>query len=312
MRTPSAILRSLSLRRIQPRTASAAVAPLPSATQFSRDLTAELTTLQSLGHGGECFMPQLFDAAITTQKIALNSLAHVSYFPDVDHGAMEEYLETNTDILDACNYFVERIEGMKKKYVESLRNVARFVERDATSRALDRLVQLESCHGAEKKRLRVGKRGSCLPRTKQGIESEFSEIVCGSKAMALMSCCFVEQALSIDCGKSDQFPKMKCHPMSCSWLGIMQEMAEGSAEKKRRCGSLVMVELQQTVAAARELKELIKGKRGKEMVESCVERVKRSCKELEDEIGFIEGKVRDLYKSLIDVRMALLGILSQA
>jgi len=258
-------------------------------------------------------MPQLFDAAITTQKIALNSLAQVSYFPDVDHGAKEEYLETNTDILDACNYFVERIEGMKKKYVDSLRKVLRFVESEATSRALDGLVQLESCHGTEKKRLKMGKLGgSCLPRTKQGHESEFSEIVCGSKAMALMSCCFLEQALSIDCGKSEFFSMMKCHRMSCSWLRIMQELAEGSDEKKRRRGSLVMVELQQTVAAARELKEVIKGKRGKEMVESCVERVKRSCKELEDEIGFIEGKVRDLYRSLIDVRMALLGILSQA
>ncbi|BAU02497.1 uncharacterized protein HKW66_Vig0120430 [Vigna angularis] len=301
MRAPSAILRSLSLRRIQPRAASAAVAPLPATTQFSRDLTAELTTLQSVSKSGEYSIPQLFDAAITTQKIALNALAHLSYFSDVDRGAIEDYLETNTDILDACNYFVERVEGMKKNYVETLRNVARFVEINATSRALDRLVQSESSQGTEKRRLKMGK-----PRTKQGHETELGEILCGSKAMALMSCCFLEQALSIDCGKSE-FPMMKGHPMSCSWLRIMQ-----LAEKKRRSGSLVMVELQQTVGAAKELKELIKGKKGKEMVECCVERVKRSCKELEDEIGFIEGKVRDLYRSLIDFRMVLLGILSQS
>ncbi|CAJ1952431.1 unnamed protein product [Sphenostylis stenocarpa] len=302
-------LRSLSLRRIQQST----VVPLPATTQFSRDLTAELTTLQSEVTSGEHFMPRLFEAAITTQKIALNTLAHVSYLADVDHGAMEEYLETNTDILDACNYFVERMEGVKKKYVDRLRKVARFVESNATSRALDQLVQLESCQATEKTRLKMGKRGSCLRRTKLGHETEFSEIVCGSKGMALMSCGFLEHALSSDCGKSE-LPMMKCLPMSCSWLRIMQELAEGSAGKKKRgCGSLVMmVELQQTVAAARELKELIKGKRGKEMVESCVERVKRSCKELEDEIDFIQRKVKDLYKSLIDVRMALLGILSQA
>lgn len=307
MRAPSSILRSLSLRRIQPRAASAAVAPLPEATQFSRDLTAELTTLQSVSKSGEYSMPQLFDAAISTQKIALTTLAHLSYFSDVDRGAIEDYLETNTDILDACNYFGERVEGMKKNYVESLRKVTRFVEINATSRALDGLVQSESCQGTEKRRLKMGKRGCCLARTKQGHETELGEILCGSKAMALMSCCFLEQALSVDCGKSE-FPMMKGHPMSCSWLRIMQELAE----KKRRSGSLVMVELQQTVGAARELKELIKGKRGKENVECCVERLKSSCKKLEDEIGFIEGKVRDLYTSLIDVRMVLLGILSQS
>lgn len=287
------------MRRIQPRAASAAVAPLPATTQFSRDLTAELTTLQSATKSGEYFIPQIFfDAAISTQKIASNTLAHVSYSSDVDREAVEEYLETNTDILDACNYFVERVESVKKNYVESLRKVARFVEINATSRALDGLVQLESCEGTEKRRVKMGKRGCCLGRTKQGHESELGEVLCGSKGMALMSCWFLEQGLCVDCGKSES-PMMK----GCSWLRIVQELGE----KKRRSGCL-----QKTVGAARELKEVIKGKRGKEMVEGCVERVKRRCKELEDEIGFVEGKVRDLYRSLIDVRMALLGILSQA
>ncbi|KAK7380174.1 hypothetical protein VNO78_32646 [Psophocarpus tetragonolobus] len=308
MKTPSAILRSLSLRRIQPRAASATVAPLPATTRFSREITAELNTLQSIGTSGEHFMPQLLDAAITTQKIALNSLAHASYVADVDLGPMEEYLETNTDILDACNYFVERIEDMKK-YVDSLRNVARYVESNATSRALE---QLESCHDMEKKRLKVmGKCGSYLRRTKLVHESDFGEIACGSKAMALITCSFLEHALLFDRSKGG-FPMMKCHPMSCSWLSLMQDLAEGSAEKKKRYGSLVMVDLQQTVGAARELKEQIKGKREKEIVESYVQRLERSCRELEGGLDFIEGKVRDLYKSLVDVRMALLGILSRA
>nr|KYP42264.1 hypothetical protein KK1_036306 [Cajanus cajan] len=297
MRSPSAILRSLSLRRIQP----AAVAPLPATTQFSRELTAELNTL--LATSGEHGMPQFLDAAITTQKIALNTLAHVSYAADVDRGALEEYLETNTDILDACNYFVEMIEGTKKHYVDSLRNVARFVESNATSRALE---QLESC---EKRFKAVGKLGlrRTMLRQKLVHDTEFSEIVCGSKAMTLFCCMFLEHALSFDCSKGG-FPMMKCqcHPMSCSWLRLMHELAERSGEKKRGC--LVM----QTVSAARELKEEIKNKRGKEMVGSCVERVRSCCMELECGLDFVEGKVRYLYKSLIDVRMALLGILSQA
>ncbi|KAL2334445.1 hypothetical protein Fmac_015658 [Flemingia macrophylla] len=300
--SPPATLRSLlSLRRIQP----AAVVPLPATTQFSRELTAELSTL--LATSGEHGIPQLLDAAIATQKLALNTLSHVSYAADVDLRALEEYLETNTNILDACNYFVERIEDTKKHYVDSLRNVARWVESGATSRALE---QLESCHDTEKRLKAMGKRGlrRTMLRQKLVHETEFSEIVCGSRAMALLCCMFLEHSLSFDCSKGG-FLMMKCqgHPMSCSWLRLMHELAEESGEKKKR-GCLVM----ETVSAARELKEQIKGKRGKEIVESCVERMKRSCRELEGGLDFIEGKVRDLYKSLIDVRMALLGILSQA
>lgn len=303
MRAPSAILRSLTLR---PRPASAAVAPLPEATRFNRDLMAELATLKSLGTStSEHVMPQLLDAVISRQKIALNSLAHVSYLDDVDREAMEEYLETNIDVLDGCNYIVERIEDMKK-YMDSLRHVARFVEINATSRALD---QLESCHGVEKRLKAMRKRVSSLRkimlRQKLGKDSEFGEIVCGSKVMAIMCCEFLEHVLSFNCSKSGLVMMKQSQP--CSWLRLMQDLAE----KKKR-GSLVMIELEQTVSAARELKELIKGKKGKENVESCVERVRRSCKELEGGLDFIEGKVRDLYKSLIDVRMALLGILSQA
>ncbi|KAK7314851.1 hypothetical protein VNO77_33379 [Canavalia gladiata] len=307
MRAASAILRNLSLRRIQP---SAAVVPLPATTQFSRELTAELDTLQSQGNiDGELGLAQLLDASITTQKIALNSLVNICYIDEVDHGAMEEYLENNIDILDACNYFVERIEDTKK-YVDLLRIVAHLVDTNATSRALE---HLESCYDIEKRSKTIGKRGFCLKKMlRQKHETEFGEIVCGSKAMALMCCKFLELGLSFD--SKSGLPLMKeCHTMSSSWLRVLAEQAEGSAEKKkRRFGSLMIAELKQTVAAARELKEHIKGKGEKEKVKFCVDRLKRCCSELEDGLDFIEGKVKDLYKSLIDVRMALLGIISQA
>ncbi|RDX70865.1 hypothetical protein CR513_49841, partial [Mucuna pruriens] len=276
MKAPSAILRSLSLRRIQP---SATVAPLPATTQFSRELTAELNTLLGGEHDG---MPQLLDAAITAQKIALNSLARVSYVGDVDRGVAEEYLDANVDILDACNFFAERIVDAKK-YVESLRIVARLVESECVKNAPSRAFkQLESsCDGIEKRFKAMGKRGS--KGMKLGHGTELGEIVCGSKAMALVCCMFLERALSLDCCKGE-LVMMKCHPHDP--LRVMQDLVE----KKRRCGCLVMSELQQTVSAARELKQDIKAKKGKEVVVSCVERVKRRCRELEDGVGLIEGK----------------------
>ncbi|KAJ1417296.1 hypothetical protein SESBI_16723 [Sesbania bispinosa] len=321
MKAPSSILRNLSFRRIQPRATVATVAPLPVTTQFNQELTAELNTLQSQNiGGGELGLAQLLDAAITTQKIALDSLVKISYLDDVDRGALEEYLENNIDVLDACNYFVERICDMKK-YVDTLRVVTRLI--DSNGSFNPRVLELlESCGEIEKKRCKeIRKHGLCLRRAlRQKLghdETEFSEIVCGSKVMALLCCRFLEVGLSFD-SKCGGLPSMKqCHPKCCSssWLLGLAEQAEGNAEKKvqkRRSGSLVMVELQKTVTAARELKEQMKGKRENDVIRSVVERLKRSCRELEDGLDLIEGKVKDLYKSLIDVRMALLGILSQA
>lgn len=228
---------------------------------------------------------------------------------------MEEYLENNIDILDACNFFVDKIENMKK-YVDSLRVVARLVDTMATARALD---HLESCLDIEKQCKASGKCLRRMLKQKLGHESELGEIMCGSKAMALMGCRFLELGLSFD-NKQSGLPLMKqSQPTSCSWLIVLHEMAtqaEGSAAEKKlhkiRSGSSMMTGLQQTVNAARELKEQMKGRREKEVIQSAFERLKRSSRELEEGLEVLEGTVKNLYKSLIDIRMVLLGVLSQA
>lgn len=324
MRAPT-ILRSLPLRQLQPRVA---VAPLPEKTRFDRELTAELdTTLQSQGEHS-IGLAQLLDAAITAQKIALDSLVNTSYRDDADRRGVEKYLEDNVEILDACNYFVEKLENINK-YVDTLKVVVHLVDNNnnsdnnikpnavAATRALE---LLESCTQSIEKRSMGKNRGSyCLKKLlRQRLcschETELTEIMCGSKAMALMCCRFLELGLSFDSKLG--LPTMKhSQPTSSSWLRLFQELARqaelaGADEKKLQkrkssCSSLLM-----TVIAARELREQMKGKREKEM-KPAVERLKRSCRELEDGIQVIEGRVKDLYRSLIDVRMILLGILSQ-
>nr|UZQ19726.1 BPS1-like protein [Gleditsia microphylla] len=326
MGAPSAF--SLSLLRIQPR-APAAVAPLPLKTRFDQQLTVELDTLQSQGthHEEPKFrsangLVQLLDASITTQRIALESFVNITHSDDADRRAINECLEANVELLDACNYFVEKIEIIKK-YLDSLRGVARLVDGSAkaNAKALHRaLDHLESCQALERESKLTGKRGSCLIRKmlrqKLSHETELSEVMCGSKATALMVCRFLELGLSFDCKSRLPMMKTQSQPTSSCWLRLLQEMkkqAEGDLKlhKRRRGSSLMMTELQQTVSAARDMKEQIKGKRKKEPNLS-VEGLKASCRELEDGLEIIEGKVRNLYKSLIDVRMALLGILSQA
>ncbi|GAU45561.1 hypothetical protein TSUD_27620 [Trifolium subterraneum] len=182
MKAPT-ILKNFLLR---PR-ALAAVAPLPETTRFDQELVEELDAL-----GCEIGLVQLLDAAITTQKTALDSLVNISYRDVSDREDVDKYLEDNVEILD---------------------------------------------------------------------------------------------------------------PTSSSWLRLLEASVEEKKLQKNRSSLL-----QETVDVTRELKEQIKGEKE---IKSCVERLKRSCKEMEDVVEVVEERVKDLYKCLIDVRMTLLGILSQ-
>lgn len=300
----STILKSYLLRSRSP----AAVAPLPEKSRFDQELTAELDTL-----GGDIELAQLLDASITTQKIVLNSLVNVSYRDDSDRGDVDKYLEDNVEILDVCNYFVEKIESINN-YVDTLKMVVHLVDNGsakhnkvATIRATELLES--SCKSVENRSCKGLK--NLLRQRLCHRETNISEIMCGSKAVTLMCLRFLEHGLSFD-SKSGILPTMKLsQPTSTSWLRLLLELtkqAEASVDEKKlqkRRSSL----LQQTMDAARELRQQMKVE--KEM-QSCVDRLKRNCKELEDEIEDIEGKVKDLYRCLIDVRMTLLGILSQA
>ncbi|WJX19026.1 hypothetical protein P8452_08762 [Trifolium repens] len=303
MKAPT-ILKSFFLRQLAP----AAVVPLPKETQFDRELTAELDTL-----GGEVELVQLLDAAITTQKIALDSLGNISYRDDSsDHVNVDKYLEDNVEILDVCNYFVEKIENINE-YVDTLKMVVHLVDNGgvksnkiATKRAMELLdsssiksVEKRSCKGLKK-----------LLSQKLCHETDMSEIMCGSKAMTLMCLRFLEHGLSFD-SKSGKLPMMKLsQPTSSSWLRLLNELgkqAEASVEEKKLKKNRSSL-LKQIVDAARELKEQIKGEKE---IKSCVEKLKKSSKELEDVVEVIDERVKDLYKCLIHVRMTLLGILSQ-
>jgi hypothetical protein len=299
MKAPT-ILKSFFLRQLAP----AAVVPLPEETQFDRELTAELDTL-----GGEVELVQLLDAAITTQKIALDSLGNISYRDDSsDRVNVDKYLEDNVEILDVCNYFVEKIENINE-YVDTLKMVVHLVDNGgvksnkiATKRAMELLdsssiksVEKRSCKGLKK-----------LLSQKLCHETDMSEIMCGSKAMTLMCLRFLEIGLSFD-SKSGKLPMMKLsQPTSSSWLRLLNELEASVEEKKLKKNRSTL--LKQTVDAARELKEQIKGEKE---IKSCVEKLKKSSKELEDVVEVIDERVKDLYKCLIHVRMTLLGILSQ-
>ncbi|MED6133858.1 hypothetical protein PIB30_032207 [Stylosanthes scabra] len=334
MKAPSTILRSLSFGRLLPKAPGpAAVAPLPVPTLFYRLLTIELNalelSLENITSDNRIGLIKFLDVAIATQKITSDLLAKntSSLDDEADRVAVEDYLDSNIVILDACNHHAEKL-GHMKNYLDSLNIVTHSVEVgssgrtrpkcSATARARE---HLDSCHVMEKRFKSMEKHGSSLMRVlkKRLIghhETIFSETLCGSKVMALMGCKFLELGLSFDQSKLGSMPlnlvaMKQSQPIISSWSWLRFLQVFDNKMGKYSFGSLVMTEL---LNASKELKELMmnkKGIKGNDMiVESCVERVKRSCNELEDLIEVIEGRVNALYKSLIDVRMALLGILS--
>ncbi|XP_073224008.1 uncharacterized protein [Cicer arietinum] len=304
MKSPT-ILRSFLLWQIQSR-APAAVAPLPEKSRFDREFTAELDTLRLQGKDGEIGLSQFLDATIITQKIALDSLEKISY-KDVDRGDVDKYLEDNIEILDVCHYFMDKMVNINT-YIDTLKVVLHLVDNNgsvkpnkvATKRAME-LLESPSCQSVEK--VRSSKALKKLLRQRLCHETDISEILCGSKAISLMCCKFLELGLSFDSKKIGLSTiKLSQQPTSSSWLRLLVELAkqvEASVDEKK--------ELKQTVDAAKELKEEMKGEN---KVKYCVERLKRRCKELEDVVEVIEERVKDLYRCLIDVRMTLLGILS--
>ncbi|KAK9293123.1 hypothetical protein L1049_021109 [Liquidambar formosana] len=328
---PSAILRTLSLRIPSRLSASPAVAPLPVPTSFDQQITTELDALQSergsdADYTSANWLLQALDASTNSQKIALESFANVMC-RDSDRKAVDDYLEDSVELLDSCNGLLEKMEVIHK-YVDSLRRVLHLLDGRfepnpiALARASD---VLDSCEAIEKRCSEMGKCGSGLRKlslklaqgtsscaTKVGWhESELSLILSGSKAVALTACGVLGIALSFKSKRG--FPTMQSRPAT-SWSSSLQELQKGlkeQTEKQKRSGSVMMSELRGAVMAASGLRDQIKSRK-KDDNGVNVEELKRRCEELEEGIKPMEGRVKELYRHLISIRVALLGILSRA
>lgn len=307
------MLRSLSFRIPARLLASPAVTPLPIRTSFDQQLSAELNILHRLhtDDDDESSLLLTLEASISTQKIALHSLSNLTnYYTRDDHSdqkAIDEYLDHDSiQMLDACNHFSEKIEIIRK-YVESLRVVSHSLDDGKIDQPSAIVLArannaLQSCEEAMERSRRTRKLLSrqrqphCAATTTS--VSELGEILSGSKAVALMACRFLGHALS--------FNSKRC----CSWPRLTQKKVKVESEKhKRLSSSMRLTELR---VAARELRDEIKSGNHNYKVGVAVEKLQRSCGELEERIDGLEERVKVLYKHLIDFRMALLGILSQA
>ncbi|GAY38692.1 hypothetical protein CUMW_038610 [Citrus unshiu] len=290
----SSILRSLSFGiPMRLSAASSAVVPLPIRSSFDRQLTAELDALQlsssaSSNESHYTWILQALKASTTAQQITLASLANHGPLQDSDRKIIDQYLDSNISMLDACNELTERIE-IVHNYVESLRVVSHLLEGSA------------ELHPATLARI-----GGALDSY-----SRLGEMLSGSMALTSTVCAILENALSFK-SKRGLLPLMQPQSQKTSWSCSLQQLQNGVKEQGKTSSIIGLFELQQLVKVSKGLRDQMKHrKQNDHQLRVDVEEMKRSCGKMEEGIKPLEASVKELYRSLISVRMALLGILSQ-
>lgn len=299
--------------------ASSAVVPLPIRSSFDRQLTAELDALQlsssaSSNESHYTWILQALKASTTAQQITLASLANHGPLQDSDRKIIDQYLDSNIRMLDACNELTERIE-IVHNYVESLRVVSHLLEGSAELHpaTLARIGgALDSCRVMERRGKEMANCSSGLKKIlRQMQDSRLGEMLSGSMALTSTVCAILENALSFK-SKRGLLPLMQPQSQKTSWSCSFQQLQNGVKEQGKTSSIIGLFELQQLVKVSKSLRDQMKHrKQNDHRLRVDVEEMKRSCGKMEEGIRPLEESVKELYRSLISVRMALLGILPQ-
>ncbi|KAI9378789.1 hypothetical protein POPTR_018G145526v4 [Populus trichocarpa] len=143
---------------------------------------------------------------------------------------------------------------------------------------------------------------------------ELGEILKGSKDVASMVFQILGLALSSKSSKHSLITSQYKPIITSSWSRSLRELQnqverENDHQEGEKRSPAMLSELQQTMALVGELRR--KNHIGATRQREAVEELDRSCGKLEDEIRILEKRVRDLYRQLVSIRTALLGILSQ-
>ncbi|PIA47085.1 hypothetical protein AQUCO_01400055v1 [Aquilegia coerulea] len=251
------------------------------------------------------------NVAVAIQKVALvESLSNIS-IRECDRNPVENYLEDAVELLDACNGLCNRMETVNE-YVQALRIVLHSLEgrSDPNATMLKRAsVVLKSCEAMERKCAELEKCSSSLG-------SWVKEVLNGSKAIALFACGVFGIALSFKTKRGLPAP---CSFPTTSWSSSLHELhkeVKEEVETRKKLGSVVLVELRETVNATKTLRDLINlrltVKKATHHIEldAKVEDLRRSCGKLEEWIKPLQEIVNELYRNLISTRVALLDVLS--
>ncbi|KAK9692008.1 hypothetical protein RND81_09G234700 [Saponaria officinalis] len=327
MRSPS-FVRSISSKLSMARgPTSRAVAPLPEQSRFSEVVTPRLDGLRSSDHDcgvSSSWIVDVLDVIIGSQIVAEESLSvnnSLITLSDVGREMIEDYLEDNVELLDACNGLIEKM-SVIQKYIDFLRTTVRLIEGNnieptnvtTLARTQEIFKQCSELEGecatldkcSPKLNKLVGKKS--IQMSNNDIqEEELHEVLSGSKEIASIGCHLLQRALSF---KSRQGSMKMRSKLPTTWSSSLNELKitmNENAERRKLCAPWMMKELEIMVANAKALHDQVKS----QMRNVDIVSLKRSCAALEEGIIPLEERVRELYKHLISIRMTLLGILSR-
>nr|GLL19852.1 protein BPS1, chloroplastic-like [Ipomoea trifida] len=313
---------------------SSLVVPFPVQTLFNQHLTSNLKTLllSSSSSSNDCvitvsFLAHALDALVATQKLAHQSLP--TFAQPSDREAIERYLEENSvDLLDAYNGLGDKLDNVCE-YVKSLRLALHCLEAPtsiAVARANKLLLGRESSRKMTnstisslipsfKRIVQHQRMNSRATKNKYVVRSELEEILDGSSVVTSTIFEILDSALSFELkhrnGHNTTVRISRAatsYSSYHSWLSLLQELRNNLKKETKK--SLQVRELQNTVWLAQELRQELMGSQDCSKLRVRVEELKRSCDELENGLKPLQGKVKEVYRYLICVRMALLEKLS--
>ncbi|WOL01580.1 hypothetical protein Cni_G10297 [Canna indica] len=313
---PSSLLRTFSLNLISTKLSPSPVAPWPPVrTDFDRWLTSELAELRlvpfSCGrYTSSLWLCKALDVAVAAQEMTAEFIASAGgrlSATTADRKLVDGYLEDVVELLDSCNGLRERLEDIEK-YSGFISTALRYLEgrHERSEGAVRRAAAaLAACEAMERRCAELEKCGSGLrklgekiaaydhapPPSDQTRSSELQELLCGSRAVALLVVAALGIAVSFKTRRGlPVVQSSKAGPWGAKLHELHREVKE-EFDKKRRGGLVVLDELDVAAGSARGLRDAI-ARRDLGEMRMLVELARRRGRELEERVRPLGEKLK--------------------
>ncbi|EHA8589750.1 protein BPS1, chloroplastic-like [Cocos nucifera] len=334
---PSSFLRTFSCKLPASFSHSPVIPWPPARTAFGRWLTSELDELRSNPLSLDQFtsaawLSKALDLAVAVQLFTAKSIGAIGTNSSaIDRKMIDNYLDDVVELLDACNALRERMEAIKK-YVDWLSIALHWLEgeHEPSETSMRRAREaLKLCQPMEKRCIELGKcmsnfrrLGEKLAITQnarpcEGVSNpmaQLHEVLSGSRMVALLVVGVLGVALFFKPRWAGIPTVQPCR--TASWMSslheLQKEVREGFDRRRRRDGLAALDELDAMAMAARSLGEIISRLGRGDELKVAGDVLKRRCEEMERRVWPLEGKVDELYRQLIGIRVSLLGMLTVA
>ncbi|KAJ0972862.1 hypothetical protein J5N97_020821 [Dioscorea zingiberensis] len=299
---PYTLLRTIS-SKLPGRLSPPPVTPWPPVrTAFDQFLISELDNLrQSPARSltSAEWMHKALDIAIVAQTMA-------GSVTEIDKKSVDGYYRDSTELLDACNCLRERLYVINN-YVRNIECALHWLDVEGEFEPSQSVLIkardcLDSCQEEERRLKKLNAVGLATRNSRP--ESLITFFVVG--VLDLLMSFKARKGLMVVVQGCDQ---------SLSWMDSLNEVSKqvkDEVEKRRKGGNIVLDELRELVSVVKALRGIVcmrindKKVACREEMNKCVELLRRRCSEMEERMKGLEGRVDELYRQLMCIRMVLL------